>query len=253
MIDGRCSAAEPARVELGRPMPPPPLGGCILPIVRGYLKEVRPGDSVLDIGCGSWDRIKDHCERVGARYEAIDIATEYFGKKTNATRIENLAQLSFPADTFDFVIGNQSMEHWAEYGCTLSVGLFQCFRVCKPGGKVLLNVPIHFHGTSEFMLGKLDRLKRLFGRYSKTVRMEKWGEPCDPLPPYYAYPGYGRLAGKAAYLLSIEAVKDRPVPRPSRIPLGFRGRLAQLLRYPLSYNVYRVRQKLRSRRNAGVS
>ena len=120
-----------------------------------------------------WDRIKSHCERVGRRIEAIDIDTEYFGKKTNATRIENLAELSFGDDEFDFVIGNQSMEHWAEHGCTLGFGLYQCFRVCKPGGKVLLNVPIHFHGTSEFMLGKLGRLGRLFARFSNTVRMEK--------------------------------------------------------------------------------
>jgi SAM-dependent methyltransferase len=236
---------ELARVELARPLPPPPLGACMLPIVEGYLKEVRAGDVVLDVGCGSWDRIKDHCERVGARYEAIDIDTEYFGKKTNATRIENLAELSFGDDEFDFVIGNQSMEHWAEHGCTLGFGLYQCFRVCKPGGKVLLNVPIHFHGTSEFMLGKLRRLKRLFARFSNTVRMEKWGAPCEPIPDYYPHPGYWRLRGKAAYVLSIEAVKDRPLPPRCSSAFGFRGRLAQLVRYPASYNVYRVLHKLR--------
>ena len=254
LIGGECTAMEMARVELGRPLPPPPLGACIVPIVQRYLSQVRSGDSVLDIGCGSWDRIKSHCERVGARYEAIDIATEYFGKKTNATRIENLANLSFAGDSFDFVIGNQTMEHWAEYGCTLRLGLYQCFRVCKPGGKVLLNVPMHFHGTSEFMLGKLERIRRLFMRFSNTISIEKWGNPCDPLPAYYAHPQYWRLRGKPAYIVSIEAVKDRPMAGRGRRGFGFHGRMAQLLRYPFSYNVYRVLQRLRGRSHpAGVS
>ena len=70
----KCRAAEVAEAELRRTLPPPPLGSCMLPIVGGYLTLIQPGMRVLDIGCGSWARIRNHCEKVGAVYEGIDVA-----------------------------------------------------------------------------------------------------------------------------------------------------------------------------------
>ena len=37
-----CKAAALARAELNRPLPPAPLGSCMLPIVEGYLKKIQP-------------------------------------------------------------------------------------------------------------------------------------------------------------------------------------------------------------------
>jgi len=220
--------------------------------VRGYLTQIKFGMRILDVGCGSWNQIKSHCARVGAQYEAIDVGREYFGKRVVATRLENLADLSFPPAYFDVVIGNQTMEHWAEYGCPTEWGLYQCFRVCKPGGRVLMNVPVHFHGTSDFMLGRIDKIEKLFARFSNAVSLESWGAPPGPIPIVMPYPGYDRLRSKPPFVLSIEAVKDLPTPDSKR---GFSptGRLAQLLNYPLSYNVYRVWRKVveRTRLNQG--
>lgn len=185
LVRNQCSAYAIATEVLGRELPPPPLGGCEIPIVENYLHLIDTGMRVLDIGCGSWDLIKSYCESVGAQYEGIDTVPEYFGRKTVATRLENLAALSFANESFDLVIGNQTMEHWAEYGCTLPWGLYQCFRVCKTGGRVLMNVPIHFHGTRPFMLGNLEALKRLFSIFSDQVYFDKWGSPADPIPNFF--------------------------------------------------------------------
>jgi SAM-dependent methyltransferase len=73
----------------------------MIPIVSEYLSLIKPGMRVLDVGCGSWNLIQKHCENIGAEYEGIDTLTEYFGKKTVATRIENLKNISFPNDYFD--------------------------------------------------------------------------------------------------------------------------------------------------------
>lgn len=240
-----CTAYLQAQAVLGRSLPPPPLGACELPIVESYMQQIQPGMTVLDIGCGSWDWIKTHCETVGAMYEGIDTQAEYFGKKTIATRIENLAELSFADTTFDLVIGNQTMEHWAEYGCSLTWGLYQCFRVCKPGGQVLMNVPIHFHGTRTFMLGQLEHLQALFAPFSNHVTFTKWGIPSAPIPDLYPHPGYWQLKHKPAYILDIRAMKDKPLPTGYHNRFASEGRLAQVWNYPLSYNLFRLFRKFR--------
>ena len=103
----QCSALTRAKETLGRPLPPPPLGACMIPIVESYLSMIEEGTRILDVGCGSWNLIRSHCEKIGAHYEGIDVQPDYFGEKVIATRIENLQELSFPDDHFDVVIGNQ--------------------------------------------------------------------------------------------------------------------------------------------------
>jgi SAM-dependent methyltransferase len=244
LSDNQCLAYDTAKETLGRPIPPPPLGGCTIPIVEDYLSLIQPGMRILEIGCGTWTLIKQHCNRIGATYEGIDTQAEYFGKPTIATRIENLAELSFPDDSFDLVIGNQTMEHWAEYGCSLEWGLHQCFRACKTGGMVLLNVPIHFHGTRIFMLGELARIEQLFAPFSDQVTLHPWGQKSEPLENLYPYPGYWKLRNHPAYVLDIQAVKDRALPSYSNNRYATRGYLAQLLNYPFSYNIYRVLSRM---------
>jgi len=243
LVGKECSAYATAKEVLGRQLPPPPLGACMIPIVEDYLSLISGGMWVLDVGCGSWSRIKDHCDRVGADYHGIDTKTEYCGKTTVATRLENLADLSFPDESFDVVIGNQTMEHWAENGCSLEWGLFQCFRVCKFNGRVLMNVPIHFHGTQTFMLGDLEKLQNLFAQFSTQVSFQKWGSPSAPLPSLFPYPGYSPLLKKPAYVLDIQAVKTHPIPT-QYSNRAWKGRMAQILNYPLSYNIYRVFRKI---------
>ena len=244
LVNNQCSAYTKASEILGREIPPPPLGACMIPIVEDYLSLIEPGMRVLDIGCGSWNIIKKYCQNVGVDYEGIDTEPEYFGKKKAATRIENLANLSFPDEYFDLVIGNQTMEHWGEYGCSLQWGLYLCFRVCKSQGRVLMNVPIHFHGTKTFMLGELQKIKSLFTLFSGKVDFHKWADVSAPLPSLFPYPGYWVLQDKPAYVLDIQAVKDKPLPSQYNKGSARKGRVAQLLIYPFSYNIYRVLRKV---------
>jgi len=245
--DAGCTAHKKAVEELARPLPPPPLGSCMIPIIEGYLAQISPGMRILDVGCGTHRAIQSYCQTVGAEYEGIDIEATYFGKPVIATRMENLADLSFPNEFFDIVIGNQTMEHWAESGCSLRWGLYQCFRVCKPNGRVLMNVPMHFHGRREFLLGRTDAIKRYFGEFSSTVRYEAWGIPSAPVPRLVCFPRYLPQLSKPAFVLDIQATKDKPVP--SGVTRGFRatGRLAELRNYPVSYNIHRVLRKAAER------
>lgn len=244
LVGGQCLAHEEAKGSLGRNLSPPPLGACVIPILEDYLGLIRPGMSVLEVGCGSWDRLKRSCQEVGAHYEGIDTAPVHFGRPTAATRLENLAALSFPEARFDLVIGLQTMEHWPEQGCSLPWGLYQCFRGLKPQGLLLMNVPIHFHGARPFIQGRLDTLRQLLAPFSGRVSFEVWGYPSNPLPPCLPHRGYRPLNHKPAYILDIRALKDRPLPGNYR-RRGLSWKIpAKLLNYPLSYTVYCILRKI---------
>lgn len=240
-----CLAYLKNKEELKRPISPAPIGGCVRPIVANYLTKIKPGMHILEIGCGAWSPIKQHCDQVGAQYEAIDFCEEYFGERVVATRIENLAHLSFENESFDMVIGNQSLEHWAENGCTNQWGLYQCFRVCKLGGVVALNVPIHFHGTKFFLHGDFTAIKKLFKPYSDNLSLENWGYPSDPIPATYYHRDIKSLEQSPGYHLDIQAIKTKTARPPFlRNLMGLRGRLSQIFNYSLEFNFYRVRKKL---------
>jgi SAM-dependent methyltransferase len=238
--DLRCTAYDEVSQTAGRDIPPHPFSGCIIPIVEGYMALIKSGMRVLEIGCGTWSKIKDRCDDAGASYDAIDVAAEYYGKPTVATRIENLADLSFEKDQFDLVIGNQTLEHWGEYGCRTLWGLQRCFDVTKMGGQVIMNVPIHFHGVDPFLSGRMDAIRALFGPFSNSVELIEWGKDSAPLLPYFAHPRYTPLQQKQAYTLDIRAKKDKVADR--RFDRGFapNGRLAQAINTPPSYVLHQI-------------
>ena len=247
-----CTAHSRAAKEYGRPIPPPPIGACTLAIVDSYRPLIKRGMRVLEIGCGTWTLLKSICDEAGAEYQSIDSQNEYFGKPSIATRIENLQQLSFEDDAFDLVIGNQTIEHWAEFDCDTQFGLFQCFRVCRQNGMVIMNAPIHFHGSRPFLLGDFDAIRALFSRYSDSVVIEAWGEDSDPIPKFYTYRKYGALKGKHAFIIDIRAVKSKPVGQPPMV-VAMPMKLRRWLNYPASYLAYRALVKCRLIAESNIS
>ena len=49
-------------------------------------------------------------------WHGIDVFdTNLRGEKTIATKIASVSNLPYPNNSFDFVLANQSIEHWHEY------------------------------------------------------------------------------------------------------------------------------------------
>lgn len=239
-----CSAYEIAKNVYGRNIPPPPIGACTIAIVESYVKHIKGGMVVLEIGCGSWSGIKDICDRVGAEYQAIDMQEEYLGNKTIATRIEPLQKLSFDNDMFDLVIGNQTIEHWGENGCSLREGLSQIMRVTKVGGKVFLNAPIHFHGTSLFLLGKLDKIENLIKKFTNTYKIIRWSGDSEKVKKFYTYKNYWPLINKPAYMIDIQIVKTFSLPH-KKVKLKLPILISRQLNYPRSFIIFKILNKLK--------
>lgn len=162
-----------------------PIRQCVIAINREFAARLRPGARLLEVGCGSWSHVFSMLPP-GVSWHGIDVRTDYEDSRTLATTIASVARLPYAAASFTAVLANQSVEHWFEFGVTLRRGMNEVARVLEPGGEAWINVPIHRHGHSAFLTGRIDgALRRMFDpRLWDIERVEAWRRIPDPLPPY---------------------------------------------------------------------
>lgn len=217
------------------------LRSCVIAIVEEYAHLFRPGQRVLEIGCGAWSPLKEQGRALGYQWEGIDVNSNHMGKPTIATQLASVESIPFPDAHFDFVVATQSMEHWEEYCVHLRKGLSELFRVLQPGGWALVNVPIHFHGGPLFVSGNLRRLRSLFEPFADEIRFERWRNPPTPLPAvrqtlrhYWFKPS---LWGKSSYVLDIRVKRKAQVEYFNCRRLGILTKIRRALidRTPLYY------------------
>lgn len=221
---------------------------CTVAISHEYCSLIAPNTKVLEVGCGTWSPIRDQCLRIGASWEGVD-ATEYAnGVRSLATRIESVEDISFPDETFDLVLGNQTLEHWNEFGCRPERGLWQCFRVCKVGGIVAMNFPIGFHGARIFVEGDLSSIRNLFEPFSSEISMTSWRKNSFPLPHVNLLQGFKHVPGDTTtYQLDVRAVRNEGLSPP---PKAYRVRwrpVREVLDHRPTFVFWKARTKLANR------
>lgn len=147
--------------------PPPPTKGFVLHRARLYdfvvwlfmrgregafrervveLAQLRPGEHVLDVGCGTGTLAIHACRQVGpeGRVHGVDAAPEMIARAADKTRRAGVAAvfqhgvveaLPFPDDSFDVVLNTMMLHHLpakVRERCAVEMR-----RVLKPGGRVL--------------------------------------------------------------------------------------------------------------------
>ena len=111
------------------------------------LASLKPGEAILDVGCGTGAVTIPAGQRVGVSGKAagidpspemIDVARQKAASKglDIDLRIGVIEDLPFPNDSFDVVTSSLMMHHLPD---NLKVkGLAEIYRVLKPGGSLLI-------------------------------------------------------------------------------------------------------------------
>lgn len=177
----------------------PEISGNVLEIGFGYSKRFR--NIVSDIPSAIWFGIDT---RFGANPKKTDISC-------GGAFLASVEAMPFSDSCFDVIYASQTMEHWAEptWGrtkptATLEGGLAEITRVLKPGGLLLVDVPMRSHGSKIFVRGDELAIRSLFKcDYWDNVDFESWGKNSEPL--------YRFVGEEKAYLLAIRAVRTKVV------------------------------------------
>ena len=113
---------------------------------RYLLAHVRPGERVLDVGCGD-GRFAAELVRTGAQVVGVDVAARAL-RRAERTAQANAADLRLvspeeplplPDAGFDVVWAGEVIEHVVDTAAWLS----ELRRVLRPGGRLLLSTPAH--------------------------------------------------------------------------------------------------------------
>ncbi len=192
-----------------------PIYKCNKALLDILTDSLHPGDKVLEVGCGSWDYCKRHCERRGVHWEGIDPLTVEKRKKCVATVTGSIHDIPFPDNHFDYVISNQSIEHWHEYGVGFCQGISEIVRVLKPGGQFHLNAPFYLHGHKFFLLGDKGSIKNIFrGMPITRLVIEEWLRMPHEHMTYYGWKRcrfsekvFPVLRGRNTYLANFTGTK----------------------------------------------
>jgi ubiquinone/menaquinone biosynthesis C-methylase UbiE len=111
------------------------------------LAQLKPGDAVLDVGCGTGAITRLAKQQVGptgrvvgldASPEMIDAARQQAvkAKLDIDFRLEPIEHMSFPDASFDVVLSSFMIHHLP--GDLKRLGLLEVRRVLKPGGRLLI-------------------------------------------------------------------------------------------------------------------
>lgn len=159
-------------------------------LVQEEVLRIPPNSSVLEIGCGSWGFVRDLVEERGAVWQGIEPAShDSSGNPSIATKQGVVDRIPYPDNTFDFIISNQSIEHWHEFQSSFASGIAEIWRVLKEGGTTSLNFPLWFHGHPIFKTGKMGSILGLLpSPYWHNQEIEIWRNGSAPLPEYF-HPG----------------------------------------------------------------
>lgn len=125
------------------------------------LAQIKPGDTVLDVGCGTGSLILDAAKialPTGSVY-GIDPTPQMIATAQRKTTHANLKanfqigmieSLQFPNNTFDVVLSSMMIHHLPD---DLKVrGMAEVHRVLKPGGRLLV---MDFNPTQRNLISRL--------------------------------------------------------------------------------------------------
>ena len=126
------------------------------------LKKITVNDKILEVGCGFNSYFKNNF-KFQVNWHGIDVQLiDARGRKTIASKIGSVDNIPYKNNYFDYVLSNQSIEHWHEYGVDPKDGILEIYRTLKFNGKLFINFPFFLHGHPIFVRGDLKSVLSFF-------------------------------------------------------------------------------------------
>lgn len=220
------------------------------------LNLIEQGETVLEIGCGIESRIKDGLS--DEQWKGIDVYSfDYKGRPSIATDIASVINMPYENDSFNYVLSNQSIEHWYEYNVDIKDAIDEIMRVLKVGGKLFINFPVHLHGKKEFVLGDFNKIDNYFNSdnyeiidrvaYIDSNQKNYEGWKCSSIP--YFYVKRNKSAEDTSYFVEyiIEKKYDTNKERSNNDRLNIPKRkslLSRTIQYGCAVLVWRIYNKI---------
>jgi SAM-dependent methyltransferase len=133
-------------------------------IVRAEIDRLAlPGGiEILDAGCGSGRNMQEVVDygRVSGIELSEQAAAVARARNIGEVKVGQVEHLPWPSQSFDLVICLDVVEHTPDDRVTFA----ELFRVCRPGGHLLVTVPAH-----EALWSRHDELSRHYRRYSRRT------------------------------------------------------------------------------------
>jgi len=135
------------------------------PAMERFRDSVKPGDRVLDVGCGN-GRAYQLFAGLAIEYEGIDVSGELIRRARSLWRdqlvnfrVGSALALPYEGDEFDAVLAVAMLHHVPSERYRLQA-LREMHRVLKPGGRLLMTNWYLWNPT--YVIGNLWRLARTF-------------------------------------------------------------------------------------------
>ncbi len=220
------------------------LGAKLLEVYAPYLRQTRPDDRVLEIGCGLGTQARLFAERCRS-YAGVDISEEVlthrFDMPENVLlRVADAVNLfSFADDSFDMVMSSQLIEHL--HPDDVHLHLAEVARVLAPGGRYVFETPNRVTGPHD-VSRHFDDVATCFhlreytnGEMLSMLREAGFRRFRSPFFRQAAYEKNERLASVAEF----PADWKRPVERVvSMLPRGMRRRVGTALRVRITMTAW---------------
>jgi SAM-dependent methyltransferase len=168
-----------------------PLRKCATAAQEAHLHDLE-GKDLLEIGFGKHSIPRRLIKKAGGSWTGLDpMSPKALKAQLGRGGHGHVAAIPFPDNSFDMVVGIQTLEHWEDpspYG-GVQVDYKKCLaevcRVLKSGGSIYFDAPIYLHGHEMFIAGDIDRIRKLFnGVQWEEVIIETWRERYAPLHRY---------------------------------------------------------------------